>query len=332
MPWVTGKHRLTEAYVWFLAGWAKRLSWSEVAQAFHTTWDHVFCSVERAVTWGREHQDLSGITAIGVDEIAWQRGHRYLTLVYQIDGHCKRLLWIGEKRTTKTLLRFFRWFGPERSQSLQFVCSDMWEAYLKVIAKKAGGELNILDRFHIVAHIGKAIDEVRAQEAKELKEKGYEPMLTKTRWLLLKRPENLTEKQEIKLADLLQYNLKSIRSYLLKEEFQLFWAYSSTYWAGEFLDKWRTKTMRSKIEPMKKVAKMLRRHRPLLLNWFKAKKQFSSGIVAGFNNKAKLTTRKAYGFRTFKSAEIALYRTMGALPVPITPTNFSEEAILERIS
>ena len=88
-----------------------------------------------------------------------------------------------------------------------------------MIAKKAGGALNILDRFLIVAHIGKAIDEVRAQEAEELKEKGYEPMLTKTRWLLLKRPENLTEKQEIKLADLLQYNLKLIRSYLLKEEF-----------------------------------------------------------------------------------------------------------------
>jgi transposase len=73
MPWLTGKHRLKEAYVWFLAGWAKRLSWSEVAQAFYTTWDPVFCSVERAVTWGREHQDLSGITAIGVDEIARQR-------------------------------------------------------------------------------------------------------------------------------------------------------------------------------------------------------------------------------------------------------------------
>jgi transposase len=88
----------------------------------------------------------------------------------------------------------------------------MWKAYLKVIAKKAGDALNTLDRFHIVAHIGKSIDEVRAQEAKELKEKGYEPMLTKTRWLLLKRPENLTKKQEIKLADLLQYNLKLIRS------------------------------------------------------------------------------------------------------------------------
>jgi len=160
MPWVAGKHRLTEAYAWFLADWAKRLSWKEVAVAFRTTWDHVFCSVERAVAWGREHQDLSGVKAIGVDEIAWQRGHRYLTLVYQIDGHCKRLLWIGEKRTVKTLLKFFRWFGKERSQALKFVCSDMWKPYLKVIAKKAGSALHILDRFHIMSHLSKAIDEV----------------------------------------------------------------------------------------------------------------------------------------------------------------------------
>jgi len=322
MPWVEGKHRLTEAYAWFLAGWAKRLSWKEVAEAFRTSWDHVFCSVERAVIWGRAHQGLSGVEAIGVDEIAWQRGHHYLTLVYQIDGHCKRLLWVGEKRTVRTLLRFFRWFGKERSQALKFVCSDMWKPYLKVIAKKAGAALNILDRFHIMAHLSKAIDEVRAQEARELKEKGFEAVLTKTRWLLLKRPENLTDKQETKLADLLRYNLRSIRSYLLKEEFQLFWLYSSPYWAGQFLDKWCTKTMRAKIDPMKKVAKMLRRHRPLLLNWFRAKKQFSSGIVEGFNTKAKLTTRKAYGFRTYHAAEVALYHALGALPVPETTHEF----------
>ena len=147
-------------------------------------------------------------------------------------------------------------------------------------------------------------------------------MLTKSRWLLLKRPENLTEKQETKLSDLLKCNLRSIRSYLLKEEFQLFWSYTSPYWAGQFLDTWCTKTMRSKIDPMKKVAKMLRRHRPLLLNWFRAKKQFSSGIVEGFNTKAKLTTRKAYGFRTYHAAEIALYHALGALPVPKTTHEF----------
>jgi len=322
MPWVAGKHRLTEAYAWFLAGWARRLSWTEVAEAFRTTWDHVFCSVEMAVEWGREHRDLSGIEAIGIDEIAWQRGHKYLTLVYQIDANCRRLLWVGKKRKVKTLLGFFRWFGQERTKELRYICSDMWKPYLKVIAKKAGHGIHILDRFHIMSHLGKAIDEVRAQEARELKEKGYEPILTKTRWLLLKRPENLTQKQETRLADLVQYNLRSIRSYLLKEEFQLFWSYTSPYWAGQFLDKWCTKTMRSKIDPMKKVARRLRKHRPLLLNWFRAKGQFSSGIVEGFNNKAKLTTRKAYGFRTYHAAEIALYHTLGALPVPKTAHEF----------
>ena len=94
MPWSEGKHRLTETYAWFLAGWARRLSWKEVAEAFSTSWDHVFCSVEMAVTWGRERRDLSGIEAIGIDEIQWQRGHKYLTLVYKIDANCRRLLWI----------------------------------------------------------------------------------------------------------------------------------------------------------------------------------------------------------------------------------------------
>lgn len=292
MPWASGKRTLTEAYAWFLAGWARRLSWKEVAEVFHTSWEQVF----RAVEWGRAHQDLAGVKAIGVDEIAAWKGHNYLTPVYQIDAHCKRLLWVGEKRTVKTLLQFFHWFGKERSQALDFICSDMWKPYLKVIAKKASQAVHILDRFHIMVHLNKAIDEVRVQEVKQLKEKGYEPVLSKARWLLLKRPENLTEKQGTRLANLVQYNLRSIRSYLLKEEFQFFRSYTSPYWAGQFLDTWCTKTMRSKIEPMKKVAQMLRRHRPLLLNWFRPKKQFSSGIVEGFNNKAKLTTRKAFGF------------------------------------
>ena len=141
-------------------------------------------------------------------------------------------------------------------------------------------------------------------------------MLTKTRWLLLKRPGNLSETQEIKLGELLQYNLRSVRAYLLKEEFQFFWSYASPYWAGQFLDKWCKKTMRSKIEPMKKVSRMLRGHRELLLNWFRAKGQLSSGVVEGFNTKVKLTSRKSFGFRTFRGAEIVLYHALGALPEP----------------
>jgi transposase len=275
-----------------------------------------------AVNWGREHQDLSDIKSIGVDEIQWQRGHKYLTVVYQIDQGRKRLLWVGQHRKTKTLLRFFRWLGKQRSAELQNVCSDMWKPYLKVIKKKAINAINILDRYHVMATISKAIDQVRAEEAKQLKADGLEPVLTNSRFILLKRPENLTDKQEIKLAELVQYNLRSIRAYLLKEDFQQFWTYISPYYAGRFLDTWCTRTMRSKIEPMKKVARMLRNHRPLLMNWFKAKGELSSGVVEGFNNKAKLTMRKSYGFRTFRGIEIALYHAMGDLPEPKTTHRF----------
>ena len=316
VPWAEGKQTVTVAYMQFLGTWAKRLSWQEVATVFRTSWEKVFRSVEWMVCWGLAHRDLSGVTAIGVDEILWQRGHKYLTVVYQIDSHCKRLLWVGKDRTLKSLLRFFREFGKERSAQLRFVCSDMWKPYLKVIAKKAAQALHVLDRFHIAMHLNKAIDEVRAAEAREMKAKGLEPILKHSRWCLVKRPENLTDKQEIKLADLVRYNLRAVRSYLLKEDFQFFCGYTSPYWAGQFLDRWCCRTIRSRIEPMKKVARMLRNHRELLLNWFRAKKAISGGVVEGFNNRAKLTTRKAYGFRTFSAAQVALYHTLGGLPEP----------------
>ena len=316
VPWASGKHHLTKTYAWFLARWARRLSWKEVAEVFHTSWQKVFRSVEAAVEWGRAHQDLDGIEAIGIDEIQWQRGHRYLTLVYQIDAGCRRLLWIGKNREAKTLLRFFHWFGNERGAALRFICSDMWRPYLKVVAKRAAQAAHVLDRFHIMKQLSKAIDDVRAQEVKTLKAEGYEPALKRTRWLLLKRPENLSEKQEPRLAELLHYNLRTVRAYLLKEDFQFFWEYKSPYWAGQFLDRWCMRTMRSRLVPMKKVARSLRDHRELLLNWFRAKGAISAGVVEGFNNKAKLTMRKAYGFRTYNAMEVALYHTLGNLPEP----------------
>ena len=167
-----------------------------------------------------------------------------------------------------------------------------------------------------MTHFGKAVDKVRATEARELKAKGQEPVLTGSRWCLLKRPEHLTEKQSIKLNELLAINLKTVRAYLLKEEFQFFWRYATAGWAARFLDAWCKRTMRSRITPMKKIAKMLRSHRELLLNWFRTKGQVALGAVEGFNNKAKVTSRKAYGFRNFEVMKIALYHTLGNLPEP----------------
>jgi len=113
-----------------------------------------------------------------------------------------------------------------------------------------------------------------------------------------------------------RYNLQSVRAYLLKEDFRHFWNYESTAWAGKFLDHWRRQVMRSRIEPLKRVARTLRAHRELILNYFRARKEFSSGVIEGLNNKAKVTMRKSYGFRTFRVTELALYQSLGKLPEP----------------
>jgi transposase len=321
VPWAVGKCHLTTSYRWFLARWAKRMSWQEVACIFRTNWRNVFESVKHVVFWGVFHQNLGAIEAIGVDEIQWQRGHRYLTLVYQIEDGMKRLLWVAQERTEESLRGFFQYLSDTERQSIRFICSDMWQPYLNVIAEQLKHAVHVLDRFHIMKKMNEAIDEIRRGEAARLKRDGYEEVLKHSRWCLLKRRENLTDKETVKLSELLQYNLQSVRSHLLREDFQRFWEYSSPGWAVKFLDQWCTRTMRSKIEPMKKIAISLRQHRDLILNWFRAKGTVSAGSVEGLNNKAKLTIRKAYGFRTYEAIEIALYHTLGNLPEP----NFTHE-------
>ena len=316
LPWSHGKERTTLSYQLFLSRWAKRLSWLETAKVFETSWDSVFRAVKMVVDYGLVHRDLEGISEIGVDEVAVFKGHKYLTLVYQVNAGARRLLWSGPERRTKTLLKFFREFGAQRSAQLQFVCSDMWPAYLKVIAKKAPQALNVLDRFHIARKFNEAIDEIRRNEVKALKAEGKDNVLNHKRWLLLKRPENLSEKQTVGMSELLKLNLSSIKGYLLREDFQRFWEYKRYDFADKFLENWVTRTLQTDLEPMKKVARMLRKHKPLILNWFKAKGQLSSGAVEGMNLKVKLTMRKAYGFRTVECLQIALYHELGKLPEP----------------
>jgi transposase len=324
VPWAEGKSPVTKPFALFLARWAKKLSWKETAKSFCTTWDTVFRSVKLIVEYGLKHRQLDGITAIGVDEIEYRKGHQYLTLVYQINVGIRRLLFVGKERKAKTLLRFFRDFGKERCDKLEFICSDMWKAYIKVIKKMAPDALHILDRFHIVQKLGQAIDKIRAAEVKRLAAEGYdEEVLKHTKYCFLKREENLTEKQKTKLTDVLQYDLKSVRAYLLKESFQLFWNYKSPYWAEWYLNKWCARAMRSRLEPIKGFVRTLRRHQPLIMNWFKAQKQYSSGIVEGLNRKINLVTRKSYGFRNYEVLKIALFLTMGELPEPEFTHRFS---------
>ena len=321
IPWSEGKRPVTIAMMCFLSQWARRLSWRETARAFQTSWECVYRSVEWFVQWGLAHRKLEGVQAIGVDEIHWgksKRADNFLTVIYQIDSHCRRLLWVGKRRTQATLRKGLAALGTEVVRGLRFVCSDMWKPYLNVLAAQADQALHVLDRFHITSHLNQALDQVRRAESGRLRAAGsaQAERLKNMRWKLLRRGSRVRGRAKRELGRLLNTKLLTARAWALKDLFEHFWTYKSAKYAGWFLDFWTWRALRSRIEPMQKVARMLRTHQELILNWFLAKGEISSAAVEGLNNKIRVVTRRSYGFRTYNAMEIALYHTLGKLPEP----------------
>ena len=319
MPWSEGKRPWTRAMMIFLARWARRLSWKETSEAFDVSWEAVYRSVQWLVEWGLAHRVLTGITAIGVDELHWRKGKpsaNFLTLIYQVDEGCRRLLWVGIRRTERTLRRGLKTLGTEVMAGIQVVVSDLWRPYLAVVRKHLSQAVQILDRFHLTALLNKAVDQVRRGEGYALRDQRRGQRLKKTRWLLLKPRARVRGKARARLDAVIDSKLKTARSWSLKEAFAHFWTFHHPHWAKIFLDAWITRTLRSRLAPMRKVAQTLRDHETLILNWFAWKKAFSSAVVEGLNNKARVVTRRSYGFKAFPVLETALYHTLGKLPEP----------------
>ena len=319
MPWNEGKRPWTRAMMVFLARWGRRLSWKETADAFDVSWEAVYRSVQWIVEWGLAHRVLSGITAIGLDELHWRKGKKsanFLTLIYQVDEGCRRLLWVGLRRTERTLRKGLKALGAEVVAGIRVVVSDMWRPYLAVVRKKMDHAVQILDRFHLTALLNKAVDQVRRGECYAMRGKDRGKRLKKTRWLLLRPFARVRGKARQRLDAVIHSKLRTARAWCLKEAFAHFWTYNHSSWAKTFLDTWITRVLRSRIAPMRKVAQTLRDHEPLILNWFAWKKAFSCAAVEGLNNKARVVTRRSYGFRMFPVLQVALYHTLGHLPEP----------------
>ena len=327
IPWSEGKRPFTRAMMGFLARWARRLSWRETATVFHTSWEAVYRSVQWFVEWGLAHRKLENVRSLGIDELHWGRGkgaNNFITVLYQLDQGCRRLLWVGPRRTQATLKRGLKALGPEVVKGLRFVCSDMWKPYVQVIAREAQHAVHVLDRFHITLHLNQAVDEVRRAESSRLRAAGKASAqrLKHMRWQLLRRGRSVRGRARQKLHTIWLSKLATGRAWELKETFDHFWKYKSVLWAQAFLDYWCLRAVRSRLEPMMKVARMLRAHEDLILNWFRAKGEISSGAVEGLNNKIRVVTRRSYGFRTYEAIELALYHTLGRLPEPETTHSF----------
>ena len=321
LPWSAGKSPYTKAFMLFLARWARRLSWKEAAMTFGASWDAVHRSVEWVVQWGLAHRSLEGVCALGVDEMHWGRGKRsanFLTLIYQIDLGALRLLWVGGRRKEATLKQGFAFLEKARAgflQGIRVVCSDMWKPYLKVIAEQTAGALNVLDPFHITQHLNMAVDEVRRGEQARLSRAG-KVSVKRGRFLLLRRGTRVRGHAREKLQAVLRCLRQTSRAWELKESFRHFWSYRSETWAGAFLQEWTCRALRSRLKPMRRVACMMRSHHELLLNYFRAKRQFNSAVVEGLNNKARVTLSRSYGHRSFAILQLVLYHNLGALPEP----------------
>jgi transposase len=298
LPWSRGKGQLCAVFQLHLARWAKRLSWKETAELFRVGWGQVAAAVQWVVDHGLRHRSLAGMGALGMDEVHLGKKLGYWSVIYQIDEGRRRLLYAAKGRCSKVLGAGLKGLGEQALASVRFVCTDLGKAVLKAARKYLPGALNVLDRFHVRNLLSEAIDKTRRAEAAELRRAGKKPVLKGGRFALLKKRSNWTRKQKGLMAQILGMNLKSVRAFLLIENFEHFWGYRTWTWAQKFLRNWCAVVMRTRIETLKTAARTLLGHEPLLHNYFIAKKEISNAAVEGLNGRIKLTLRKSYGFRS----------------------------------
>ena len=311
-PWAEPWARVTTALSNAVAVLARELSWQGTAREYGLNWKSVATIVKRAVQYGLKHRSRPPVHAIGIHEVSRRKGQVYLTVVYDLERRV--LLWVGDDRTEEAVRPFFtQAMGKRRCQTLRVVCMDMWAPYAKLVRDHAVKAQILFDRFHIVKHLNEAVDAARKDLWRKLSSKERVDFKG-TRWLLLKNPWNLNDSQKERLSTLVRWNTPLVRAWYLKESFQLFWTYKQPWRAQQHLLKWMNSAMRSKLEPFKRSARMLRSHLDGVLAWTKTR--LSNGAVEGMNNKIKSISHRSFGFRSAENFIAAIYHCCARLPLP----------------
>lgn len=234
---------------------------------------------------------------IAVDEFSVRKRHSYGTTV--VDLEKRSALYVGEGRNKESLSAFFNDLGVDKCAMIEAVAMDMWKPYRKAVKEHCPNATIVYDPFHIIQAYGRdVIDKVRAAEYKKASV-ADKSIIKGTRYLLLKNKENLNDANEehIRLRDLLAINNKLNKIYILKDDLKQLWKYRSEAWARKWFKSWYKKAIYSRIDPLKKFARMLKNHMEGILAHCKYK--INTGILEGINNKIKVIKRVAYGFRDF---------------------------------
>lgn len=297
VPWCdTTTARFTTRFEEAVGFLVQRCDKTSVQEMFNIAWVTVGQIVKRVVHRHRSGDPLDGLTAIGIDELSYRKGHKYVTTVTdQLSG---RIVWAQEGKSADTLMSFCKDLGEQRRSAIEVVTMDMSEAYIKAVKEMMPQAQVVFDRFHVQKLVNEALDETRREEWRRLRELDEEQAkkVKGLRWPLLKNPWNLTPKQSDRLSSLQQDNSRLYRAYLLKEAFADILDRHQPNVVKEKLEDWLSWASRSRLAAFVKVARTIRKHLDDIVAYIRW--GLTNGIVEGLNNKVRVITRRAYGFHS----------------------------------
>jgi transposase len=278
------------------------------AELLGLDWDSVHRIMQRAVERGLERREVQALQYVGIDEKSFRRGHSYISLLVDLTG--ARVLEVAEQRTEAAADRLWEALPEEQKEQIEAVAVDMWPAFANSIATNAEQAEIVHDRFHISKHLNEAVDQVRRQEHKALKQAGDE-RLTGSKQLWLFNPENISDDRWLEFETLKDQELKTSRAWAIKEQFRWLWEYRYAGNARKFFNRWYGWAARSRLKPIIKVAKMLKRHLDNILTYFRHR--ITNAMTEGFNSRIQSIKSQARGFRAFENYRIRILFYCGKL-------------------
>jgi transposase len=310
LPWADEGSRFTHLFEALAVNVLLAANIERAAGLLRISWDQAWHLMERAVLRGRAAKGDTLPKQIGVDEKAIAKGHQYMTLVCDLDK--ATVEYIGEDRKEESLAAYFKAFGTERCAGIEAISLDMWPAFINACLSNVPGADTkmVFDRFHIMQHVGKGVDRVRKQEHKALTAQG-DDTLARSKYVWLYNEENMPAKARERFDQIKLDNLKTGRAWALKESLRELWGYHSMGWATRFWKRWYYWATHSRLAPMIAAAKLIARHLPNVLTYFKHR--ITNAVAEGLNSKIATIQKRACGFRNRDHFKIAVYFHCGGL-------------------
>ena len=287
--------RFTKRFAFYVGRRCRQASIRDVATELKLDWDTVKTLEMQYMRAQIARAGAPGPTAIGIDEISIRRGHSYRIVVSYLIR--KRPIWFGgEDRSEASMAQFYAWLGLRKSSKIMLVVMDMWKPFRNVAKDKAPQAAILFDKFHIMRHLGEALDKVRKAEYARVGGKDRR-FIKGQKYTLLSRRENLSLEGKRSLELLLAANKRLNTAYVLKESFGQLWDYQRESWARRFFDNWRASLKWQRLKPYERFAEMIDRHWDGIAAYCKPENKVSLGFVEGLNNKIRVFQRRAYGLR-----------------------------------